>query len=135
MKCGWGCGAKLTGRQMRALRGGPRSGWRDPTMRTSEGRVRKLDVAGATAICPHCGAPNGSMMDELTAYVWRNVVRAWKSSRLRFSERTACQTVKTANKYRPLFHPRKSRPQHRPRRALGHTFAARLTGAEAPVLR
>jgi hypothetical protein len=27
---------------------------------------------GATAICPHCGAPNASMMEELIAYVCRH---------------------------------------------------------------
>jgi len=34
-------------------------------------RLFKPPSIGATAICPHCGAPNASMMDELIAYICR----------------------------------------------------------------
>jgi len=32
-------------------------------------RLFRLPKIGASAICPHCGAPNAPMMDELIAYV------------------------------------------------------------------
>jgi len=42
----------------------------DPELRSRAAkRLFRPPKIGATAICPHCGAPNASMMDELIAYV------------------------------------------------------------------
>ena len=42
----------------------------DPELRRRAAtRLFQPPKIGATAICPHCGAPNASMMDELIAYV------------------------------------------------------------------
>ena len=35
-------------------------------------RLFKPPSIGAMAICPHCGAPNASMMDELIVYTCRH---------------------------------------------------------------
>ena len=39
-------------------------------------RLFKPPNIGAMAICPHCGAPNASMMDELIAYICRHCGQA-----------------------------------------------------------
>ncbi len=54
----------------------PNSGYTaslDPEVRERAAtRLFRPPKIGATAICPHCGAPNASMMDELIAYVCRH---------------------------------------------------------------
>jgi hypothetical protein len=45
----------------------------DPELRSRAAkRLFRSPKIGATAICPHCGAPNASMMDELIAFVCRH---------------------------------------------------------------
>jgi len=52
----------------------------DPEIRThAVTRLFRSPKIGAAAICPHCGAPNASLMDELIAYVCRHCGEAVKA--------------------------------------------------------
>ena len=52
----------------------------DPEIRShAVTRLFRPPKVGATAICPHCGAPNASMMDEPIAYVCRHCGEAVKA--------------------------------------------------------
>jgi hypothetical protein len=51
----------------------------DPELRSrAETQLFRPPKISATAICPHCGAPNASMMEELVAYVCRHCGEAIK---------------------------------------------------------
>jgi hypothetical protein len=52
----------------------------DPEIRSRAAtRLFRPPSVGATAVCPHCGAPNTSMMDEVIAYVCRRCGEAVKA--------------------------------------------------------
>jgi hypothetical protein len=51
----------------------------DPEIRSHAATLLfRPPTVGATVICPHCGAPNASTMDELVAYVCRRCGEAVK---------------------------------------------------------